>query len=175
MRHPLSSGRAETACRRKNVEGEVPPSAAYLVAGIRTTTSGPPSSTSLKTCQNRNRTDGTSPQKKPRDTHGDYIYIYICMYVCMYVYGSAPPIDPSSLASTTYSGRIPTASHEKSSLWVQGYIGSFRHTKGRAPLNVLAAPKFLGHLFFKRTWTSRVWRFKRSETHHISISPHIED
>ena len=58
----------------------------------------------------------------------------------------APPIDAYFLASTTYSGRIPTASHEKSSFWVQGYITSFSHARGRAPLNVHAAPKFLGHL-----------------------------
>ena len=58
----------------------------------------------------------------------------------------APPIDPYFLASTSYSGRIPTASHEKSSLWVQGYIASFSHARGRAPLNVHAAPTFLGHL-----------------------------
>ena len=45
-----------------------------------------------------------------------------------------------------YSGRIPSASHEKSGHWVQGYITSFSHTRGRAPLNVHAAPKFLGHL-----------------------------
>ena len=57
-----------------------------------------------------------------------------------------PPMYPYFLASTTYSGRIPTASHEKSSLWVQGYITSFSHARGRAPLNVHAASKFLGHL-----------------------------
>ena len=81
-----------------------------------------------------------------------YIYIYTCrpacvhMYTYIYIYMVAPPIDPYFLASTTYSGRIPSASHEKSSLWVQGYITSLGHTRKRAPLNVHAAPKFLGHL-----------------------------
>ena len=86
-----------------------------------------------------------------------YIYIYAfiiiifyihitSIHIYIYIYGSPPPIDPCFLASTTYSGRIPSASHDKSSLWVQGYITSFSHTRGRAPLNVHAAPKFLGHL-----------------------------
>ena len=75
------------------------------------------------------------------------IYIYICVCIYIYIYSVAPPpIDPCFLASTTYSGRIPSASHEKSSLCVQGYITAFSHTRGRAPLNVHAAPKFLGHL-----------------------------
>ena len=82
-----------------------------------------------------------------------YMYIYIYMhYICIhiyphiYIYMVAPPIDPYFLASTTYSGRIPSASHKKSSLWVQGYFTSFSHTRGRAPLNVHAPPKFLGDL-----------------------------
>ena len=66
-----------------------------------------------------------------------YIYIFICTclnkyIIYIYIYGR-PPIDPYFLPSTTYSGKIPSASHEKSSLWVQRYITSFSHTRARAP------------------------------------------
>ena len=71
-----------------------------------------------------------------------HIYIYICIY-------GRPLNDPSFifLTSTTYSGRLPSASHEKFSLCVQGYITFFSHTRGRAPLNRCRTSSY---------WTSRV-------------------
>ena len=97
------------------------------------------------------------------------IRLYIYTYVYMSIYMVAPPIDPDFLASTTYSGRIPSASHEKSSLWVQGYITSCSHTRGRAPLNVHAAPKPLEHLggSFKS--------FKKVSNLKLNLKSKIED
>ena len=66
-------------------------------------------------------------QGSKQDTSGNayiYIYIHTYIYIYIYIYMVAPPIDPCFLASTTYSGRIPSASHKKSSLWVQRYITS---------------------------------------------------
>ena len=72
-------------------------------------------------------------------------YHMILLYCIILV---APPLDPCFLASTNYSGRIPSASHEKSSLWVQGYITSFSDTRERAPL--MSMP----HLAFLDIWGS---------------------
>ena len=39
-----------------------------------------------------------------------YIHMHIHIDICVYIYMVAPPIDPFFVASTTYSGRIPSAS-----------------------------------------------------------------
>ena len=79
-----------------------------------------------------------------------YMYVYICLcvcrclyvhlhtyiHLCIYIYIWYPPPPPLIhvfWASTTYSGKI---------LRVQGYIACFSHSRGRAPLNVHAAPNF---------------------------------
>ena len=61
------------------------------------------------------------------------------MYVYIYIYGSPPPL-------IHICWPLQPTQAKKSSLWVEGYITSFSHTRGRAPLNVHATPKFLGHL-----------------------------
>ena len=63
-----------------------------------------------------------------------HIHIYSCIQKYRYIYMvPPPPIDPFFWASTTHSGKI---------LRVQGYIACFSHSRGRAPLNVHAAPNF---------------------------------
>ena len=55
----------------------------------------------------------------------------------------------------------------KSSLWVQRYITSVSHTRGRAPLNIHAAPEI--------SWTSRVGVSKVSKRLKFETQPQIED
>ena len=61
-----------------------------------------------------------------------YVRVCVCVDAWIFVYGSPPPLIH------IFWPLQPT----------QAGLAQHLHTRGRAPLNAHAAPKFLGHLWF---------------------------
>ena len=86
-----------------------------------------------------------------------YTYIYICIHI--YIYMLAPPLIHMFWPLQPTQAGFPSASHEKSSLWVQGYTISFSHT--------------MPHLDVLDIWGSSFKSFQKSFK--FETQPQIED